>query len=467
MGRLPSLWLLVCVMTTAQAAPIRIVAAASLTEAITAASDGHATSMNFGSSGRVSAQVLAGAPAEIVALANPQWMKQLKAAGFVDRYTTKLGNQLVVASRKDTALNIQTLTDLKKVERIGIASTSAPAGQYAREALQSVGLLQSLEPQLVNGSNVRSVLTHLQTGAVDVAFVYRTDLSIDPSIKARFVVDPGLHSPIRIPFALTVEGARNPEAIALFDHLQSAEAAAIFLHYGFSQAPASPTPQIRPQPAPTTDGLEPVGLSMWVGTMSVLLSILPALGLGWLLARRSFRGKALVSTLCLAPLVLPPVVTGWLLLQAVNLLGIPVAFTRWAAVLAASVVGFPLLLILTRQAIESVDIRYPQLAETLGLTPLQAFKRVTLPMALPGIAAGCVLAFSRALGEFGATAMIAGDQPDETRTLALAVYALAEQPGGMEPAARLVLISLVLTLIGLFVYERLVWRQRGLTGEAP
>jgi molybdate transport system permease protein len=112
-----------------------------------------------------------------------------------------------------------------------------------------------------------------------------------------------------------------------------------------------------------------------------------------------------------------------------------------------------------------VDIRYPQLAETLGLTPLQAFIRITLPMALPGIAAGCVLAFSRALGEFGATAMIAGDQPGETRTLALAVYALTEQPGGTEPAARLVFISIALTLGALLLYERLVWRQRRITGR--
>ena len=136
------------------------------------------------------------------------------------------------------------------------------------------------------------------------------------------------------------------------------------------------------------------------------------------------------------------------------------AFTPWAAVMAAAVVGFPLLMILIRGAIESVDIRYEQQAQTLGLTALDAFRRVTLPMALPGVAAGCVLAFARALGEFGATAMFAGDQPDSTRTLALAVYAATEVPGGDSAAATLVAASIVITLIALLAYERLVWRQR-------
>ena len=124
------------------------------------------------------------------------------------------------------------------------------------------------------------------------------------------------------------------------------------------------------------------------------------------------------------------------------------------------------MLILTRQAIESVDVRYPAIAQTLGLKPLEAFWRITLPMALPGIAAGAVLAFARALGEFGATAMLAGDQPGETRTLALAVYALVEQPEGESAAVMLVWASLGVSLVALAAYERLVWRQRRQTGRA-
>ena len=164
--------------------------------------------------------------------------------------------------------------------------------------------------------------------------------------------------------------------------------------------------------------------------------------------------------MCLAPLVLPPVVTGWILLETAQWANVGVAFTPWAAIIAAAVVGFPLMLILTRGAIESVDVRYEQQAHTLGMSRLEAFRRVTLPMALPGISAGCVLALARALGEFGATALFAGDQPEHTRTLALAVYSAAEFPGAEQTAANLVGISIVITLIALIAYERLVWAQR-------
>jgi molybdate transport system permease protein len=441
-------------------------AASSLTEALTVTTAEHDVSLSFGSSGRISAQILAGAPADIVALAHPLWMDQLETAGKIERQVTLFGNRLVLATLASNTMGLRSMSNLTTAQKVGIASEASPAGQYAREALRVTGIFETLQPQLVTGSNVRTVLSHLVTGAVDAAFVYQSDLTAEPSLDMRFVVDPGLHTPIQILFALTKTGAKKTESIEVFAHLQGDESKGIFLSKGFSNPPTiSAHAQTLPSPAAPAFNLAPVGLSIWVGFMSLIGSILPALALGWLMARRQFRGKAMVSTLCLAPLVLPPVVTGWLLLQLLTMLGIPVAFTRWAAVLAAAVVGFPLLLILTRQAIESVDIRYPQLAETLGLTPLQAFIRITLPMALPGIAAGCVLAFSRALGEFGATAMIAGDQPGETRTLALAVYALTEQPGGTEPAARLVFISIALTLGALLLYERLVWRQRRITGR--
>jgi molybdate transport system permease protein len=122
---------------------------------------------------------------------------------------------------------------------------------------------------------------------------------------------------------------------------------------------------------------------------------------------------------------------------------------------AAAVVGLPFLILSTRNAIEAVDPRYEQLAETLGLHPLSAFLRITLPMALPGLASGCVLAFARGLGEFGATAILASDVPGETRTMALAVFALYEEPGGEDAAQTLVWISVGLCMLALVGYERL------------
>ena len=444
---------------------VRILGASSLTESLVELTQGQSVSLGFGGSGRIANQVLAGAPVDIVALAHPDWTAALTNGGFVHTSRTVLSNQLVVAARPGHATAIQNLSTLKLADRIAIGSQTTPAGQYAREALQRLGIDNDLEPKLVHANNVRAVLAHIASGTVDAGFVYQTDLHITPSIEARFVVDPNLHTPIQLQFILTRMGATNPEAIALFDEITGKTARHTFTRYGFH--PADPNPVAvgsRDTAAPEMD-FAPIVLSIWVAAISLIVSILPAIGLAWLMARKTFRFKAILSTLCLSPLVLPPVVTGWMLLKIVTVLSLPFAFTKWAAVIAAAVVGFPLLLILTRQAIESVDVRYAQLGETLGMTPFEAFYRITLPMARPGIAAGCVLAFARALGEFGATAMIAGDQPGETRTLALAVYSLTEQPGGTTPAAILIGFSILITLAALLAYEKLVWRQRRLTGE--
>ena len=449
-----------CVATHAHANPIQILAASSLTDAMKESTRGHDVSLRFGASGRIAHQVLVGAPIDIVALAHPLWLAELQDHGVVARSASPLGNRMVVAMRKGNLPTVKNLHTLHHANRIGIGSKGTPAGLYARQALEAVGLSNSLSAQLHQSSNVRAVLAHLVAETTDAAFLYQTDVAIQTNIEPRFVIEPGLHDSILISFVLTTSGEQNPAAVALFEELQSTKILDMFIRRGFTKV--QPTVETVHPSTPSAVSLQtkPVQLSLWVGALSVLFSLLPALGIGWLLARRDFFGKSIVSTLCLAPLVLPPVVTGWLLLQVLIAVDLPIAFTRWAAVLAASVVGFPLLLILTRQAIESVDVRYPKLAESLGLHPVAAFVRVTLPMALPGIAAGCVLAFARALGEFGATAMLAGDHPDETRTLALAVYALTEQPGGTEPAAILVGISVLITLCALVAYERLVWNKR-------
>ncbi len=459
-GTIFMVFLGLCISAPVQADAIQILAASSLTEAMREATKEDDVSLGFGASGRIATQILAGAPVDIVALAHPQWLQALRDEGIVARSESLLGNRLVVAVRKGELAQLQNLHTLHHADRIGIGSEGTPAGLYARQAIGAVGLTERIAANLHQNSNVRAVLAHLSTGTTDAAFVYQTDLSVVPEIESRFVVDPGLHDPIQLSFVLTKTGAAKPNAVQVFENLCATESLASFVRQGFTRTEPKPMEALNTPAATPPLQTQPVRLSLWVGGLSVLLSLVPALGLGWLLARRDFFGKSMLSTLCLAPLVLPPVVTGWLLLQALVALGLPIAFTRWAAVLAASVVGFPLLLILTRQAIESVDIRYPKLAESLGLHPFAAFVRVTLPMALPGIIAGCVLAFARALGEFGATAMLAGDHPEETRTLALAVYALTEQPGGTASAATLVGVSVVITLCALVAYERLVWHKR-------
>lgn len=213
-----------------------------------------------------------------------------------------------------------------------------------------------------------------------------------------------------------------------------------------------------------------VRISVEVGLWAAALGFAPATALGWLLARRDFPGKSLLSALVLAPLVLPPVVTGYILLswfgrsgwlgRALLSLGVEVPFSFAGAVLAALAVGFPLYVMAARSAVDAVDPRLEEAALTLGRSPWSAFRSVTLPLAAPGLAAGAVLAFARALGEFGATVVLAGNLEGRTRGIALAVYTLLEAPHGEADTARLLWASLALCFVALAGYEWLWRRQR-------
>jgi molybdate transport system permease protein len=202
----------------------------------------------------------------------------------------------------------------------------------------------------------------------------------------------------------------------------------------------------------------------------------PGVAVAWLLARREFRGKVLLDALVHLPLVLPPVVVGYLLLLALgrrgwlgrwlhDALGVDVAFTWKAAALAAAVMGFPLLVRSVRLAIELVDVRLEQAARTLGAGPLRLFWTVTLPLAYPGLVTGAVLAFARSLGEFGATITFAGNIEGVSRTLPVAIYTSMQTPGGDASALRLVLISLAVSLAALLCSELMARRVRLRLGQ--
>jgi molybdate transport system permease protein len=222
----------------------------------------------------------------------------------------------------------------------------------------------------------------------------------------------------------------------------------------------------------SADDWRAVWLSVEISALAVAVSLPPGVALGWLLARKAFPGKALVETLLNLPLVVPPVVTGLLLLYALGRrgwvgqylyqwFGWEVALTWKAAVLAAAVMGFPLLVRAVRLAFAGVDPRLHQAARSLGAGPIDAFFSVSLPLAAGGVIAGAVLAFARGLGEFGATLMFAGIR-DETRTMALQVYVLANQPGDAEESRLwgLVLASIVVAFAALTVSEHLDRRAR-------
>jgi molybdate transport system permease protein len=207
-----------------------------------------------------------------------------------------------------------------------------------------------------------------------------------------------------------------------------------------------------------------IRLTLLVAAVAVLGSLPLGVFFGWLLARRAFPGKFLVEAIINLPLVLPPVVTGYLLLATFgrngllgalleNMLGLRFVFDWKGAALASAVVGFPLLVRPIRLAFSAVDSRLVQAARTLGASPWDAFWTITLPLARPGILSGCVLAFARSMGEFGATIMIAGNIPGETRTVPLLIYSLLDAPGGMQASYRLVVASVVISAGALLIGE--------------
>lgn len=201
------------------------------------------------------------------------------------------------------------------------------------------------------------------------------------------------------------------------------------------------------------DEWQALALSLRVGLISVVCALPFALALGWLMSRRRFPGRLLLEALLFLPLILPPVVTGYALLalfgrngpigELLGSIGIVVAFRWTGAVIAAAVMGFPLLVLSIRVAFDNVDQRLEAAAETLGAGAWRRFVTITLPLSLRGIAAGCVLAFARAFGEFGATISFVSNIPGETRTLPIAIYELLNTPGGMGGVHRLAIVSLI------------------------
>lgn len=218
-----------------------------------------------------------------------------------------------------------------------------------------------------------------------------------------------------------------------------------------------------------TDWLSPtewqaVALSLRVAFWATVISLPLGICVAWLLARKEFPGKQVLNGLVHLPLILPPVVTGYLLLLTFGRrgyvgqyldqwFGIVLAFRWTGAVLAAAVMAFPLMVRAIRLAFEAVDPKLEQAAGTLGASPVWVFATVTLPLILPGVLAGAVLAFAKAMGEFGATITFVSNIPGETQTLPSAIYAFLQVPGGDGQAFRLVIVSIAVAMGALIASE--------------
>ena len=219
-----------------------------------------------------------------------------------------------------------------------------------------------------------------------------------------------------------------------------------------------------------------IGLSLKVSLVAVAAMLPIAFALAWVLARWRFPGKLLLDALVHLPLVVPPVVTGWLLLLLFGIngpigsrldqwFGVTLLFRWTGAALAAAIMAMPLMVRAMRLSIESVDRRLEQAAQTLGASPLRSFLSISLPLSLPGVFAGAMLGFARSLGEFGATITFVSDIPGETRTLPIAIYAALQVPGAETAVSRFALISVLRSLGARLMSEILA--RRATQGRMP
>ncbi|WP_157220075.1 molybdate ABC transporter permease subunit [Flavisphingomonas formosensis] len=216
----------------------------------------------------------------------------------------------------------------------------------------------------------------------------------------------------------------------------------------------------------TADEWDIIRLSLKVSFVAVGLCLPVAFALAWVLARGRFPGKLLLDGIVHLPLVLPPVVTGWLLLIGFgrngpagvllyDWFGLTLIFRWTGAALAAAIMALPLMVRAMRLSIEAVDQRLEGAARTLGARPVHVFWTITLPLSLPGVLAGAVLGFARSIGEFGATITFVSNIPGETRTLPIAIYAALQVPGSEGVVTRLAIISVILSLVALIASEAL------------
>jgi molybdate transport system permease protein len=485
---------------TAKVPPVTITvfAAASTIDVITEAAKRFqathpvAVRFSFDSSSTLATQIIGGAPADVFLSADEKWMDEVEKRGGIETRsrTNLLGNRLALIAAADAGVRVEIehgfdlAAALPDNARVAMADpTHVPAGRYAKQALEWLGWWTTAEARLVVTQDVRGALRLVESGEADLGIVYATDAKVARNSVVVGLFPAESHEPVRYPIAINARG--KPQASEFIAFLRTGAMKDVFEKAGFTlltgeQQSSLRSSSMHPMLATTLlspEELSTLWLSMRVSSIALALMLIPGIGCGWLLARRDFFGKSILDALVHLPLVLPPVVVGYLLLAVLgrrgvigtwlhDALGIDVAFTRTAAMVAAAVMGFPLLVRSVRLAIELVDVKLEQAACSLGATPWRVFMTITLPLALPGVLAGCVLAFARSLGEFGATITFAGNIQGETRTLPVAVFTSMQQVDGDAAALRLVVVSLALSITALAISEFLARRMRHSQGRA-
>lgn len=436
--------------------------------------------LSSAASSALARQILAGHEPDLFLSAHPEWTAALERAGKTQAGSSRelYSNDLVLITREGEGFEVKFdgACDWQRSLAIG-DPMAVPVGTYAREALVKLGWWESLKKHCVPSSDARAVVMNVLSGRCAAGVVYGSDV----------VGQKGLHVVARFPrrldvrvrYTLTLINGASEFARSFMDFLQSDRALEKAKSLGF--LPALPLASegakkvIVEEEAGSFD-LSPLWLSLKVAFFCSLLSLVPGILLAWLLARREFPGRNLVDAICHLPLVVPPVVTGYLLLLCLapasplgaflaNSLGLEL-FDWKGAVLASAIMGFPLLLRSVRLSIELVDRRLEAAAATLGASPLRVFMTVTIPLAVPGIITGTLLCFARSLGEFGATISFVSNIEGKTTTLPLAIWRHSQVPGHEAETFRFLIISIVIAFAAILASAALAKRAERMLGRS-
>ena len=444
--------------------------AASIADATREAADefsqrsGQKVAIHTGASSTLASQILKGSQADVFISANRQWLNSLEKEELVADSTIReiATNRIVLAARRDASFTWDPDTPLSSAfsGRLAIGNPShVPSGIYAKEALNELNQWGAFGDRIVTAQDASATIAYLLDGHATAAIIYASDLQRSDAIAEVHRFD----MPKPRLWAAPIRGQKGDEFMMF---LSSDAAQTIFKKHGLMP----PSGEDAPIPlAENSQGAieEIVILSVRVSLVAVLLILPFGIFFGWLLARREFPGKSILNALIHVPLVLPPVVTGYMLLWCFGRHGplgwLGFAFTWEGAAIASAIVAFPLFVRAARIGFESIDPRLEDAAQTLGASPSRVFFRISLPLCSGALISGALLAFGRSLGEFGATITFAGSVAGETETLPLAIHTALQSPTGDETVATLALVSTLLAfgtlLIGEWLARRVRWTK--------
>lgn len=469
--------LIICVSSSFAQERITIFAAASVKDALDEIVETYQSQIpdadikvSYASSGVLARQIEEGAPADIYISANKNWMDYLLSGSMVRSENVEIiaENSLVIAvqnAHEDGMQPEQLLTN----ERFAMGDPAhVPAGIYGKQAIQALGLWKEAGANAIYGENVRLSLLALERGEVGAAITYYSDVLTTQDVKVGYFFSPSSHDAIIYPAALI--NPQSDSVAAFFQFLGGPGAKDVFEKRGFgSDEKIKINTNFQP---PIVDYSEIILLSLRVAFVAMLFAVPLAFIVAYFLARTKFRGKAVLQAILMLPLVMPPVVTGYLLLllfgkqgavgKFLSEVGIDFAFQWTGAALAAGLMAFPLLVRPIQLSIENIDDGLDAAAKTLGAGFWTRLRTIILPLSWPGIIAGAVLGFAKALGEFGATITFVSNIPGETQTLSLAIYSLLQSPSGDNAALTLIIASIVLAVAAVLLSE---WFSRRFVGQ--